>query len=514
MKSTLMRSSILNFYKNLYLPIIFSGIAIIVVFLTIAAGCRSQVEREWVQEDGYRWAELYPSGEGAGFETLNSSDTGISFENILREENIVENQNLLNGSGVTAGDVDGDGWTDLYFTALDGSNKLYRNLGGMEFEDITVEAGVTHEGVNSTGSVFADVDGDHDLDLLISSMSSPNALYLNDGKGSFTLKEDSGLLRGKGSMTMALADIEGDGDLDLYITNYKERQAKDIFDLRELSLENITRRAGDGFEIRPPYDEHFALLQDEDGYNQRELGEKDELYLNNGDGTFEVVQTPENVFLDSEGNPQGLDLDWGLAARFADMNGDGLPELIASGSSYTAASKRAGETPSYVSIAWWVGGVDGDPEDMTNYEVEDLDFFAAFDTLSAQFDFVVRDSAGTTVDSLLVETSGRPEVGQPFQGPVFVSKLAYLGDVDGDGNQETALAFQGVDDSTYVYREEWDAENETYVVAEILERRAVENRAFLRVISGEGLRVSIADERVAVTGSAGAPGAILTNPTE
>lgn len=300
------------------------------IFVAIALffiSCDSRVEREWIQEDGYRWAELNPQGKNTGFNALNSSITGITFKNILREENIVENQNLLNGSGVTAGDVDGDGLTDLYFTALDGSNKLYKNLGGMEFEDITEQAGVAHKGVNSTGAVLADVDGDRDLDLLISVMSGSNALYLNDGTGVFTLKEDSGLQMGKGSMTMALADIERDGDLDLYIANYKERQAKDIFDLRELSLENITRRAGDGFEIRPPYDEHFALLQDENGYNQRELGERDELYLNNGDGTFEMVQSPEKVFLDSEGNPQGLDLDWGLAARFADMNGDGLQDL-------------------------------------------------------------------------------------------------------------------------------------------------------------------------------------------
>ncbi|NBC65621.1 MAG: hypothetical protein GVY07_08230 [Bacteroidetes bacterium] len=308
-------------------PTRLSTICIIFAFLIVVSGCRSSSEREWVQEDGYRWAELNPEGESAGFKSLTSASTGITFRNILREENIVENQNLLNGSGVTAGDVDGDGWSDLYFTALDGPNKLYRNLGGMEFEDITEEAGVAHENVNSTGAVLADIDGDGNLDILVSAISKPNLLYLNDGNGKFSLKQDSGLQKAKGSMTMALSDIEGDGDLDLYITNYKERQAKDIFDLRELSLENITQRVDDGFEIRPPYDEHFALLQDEDGYNQRELGEKDELYINQGDGTFEMVENPEKRFFDSDGNPQGLDLDWGLAARFADMNGDGLQDL-------------------------------------------------------------------------------------------------------------------------------------------------------------------------------------------
>ena len=297
------------------------------MFLIVLAGCHSPVEREWNQQEGYRWAELSPEGESTGFNILNSSSTGIEFENTLLQENVVENQNLLNGSGVAAGDVDGDGWVDLYFTSLDGSNKLYKNRGGLEFEDITQESGVAHENVNSTGAVFADVDGDRDLDLLVTAMSKPNALYINDGTGTFALKEDSGLQKAKGSMTMALSDVDGDGDLDLYITNYKERQAKDIFDLRELSIENLTRRTDDGFEIRPPYEQHFALLQDEDGYNQRELGEIDELYINRGDGTFQVAENPEQIFLDKDGNPQGLDLDWGLAARFADMNGDGLQDL-------------------------------------------------------------------------------------------------------------------------------------------------------------------------------------------
>lgn len=303
---------------------------ILICFISVCTGCDSREkyeQREWIQADGYRWDRIYPEGSADGFEALTSSKTGITFGNFLDEEKIVENQNLLNGSGVATGDINGDGWVDIYFTSLDGPNKLYKNVGGLEFEDITDLAGVAHESVRSTGAVFADIDGDGDLDLLISAMSKPNALYVNDGSGSFTLKTDSGLQKAKGSMTMALSDIDGDGDLDLYITNYKEKQAKDIFDIRELTIENITQRTDDGFEIRPPYDQHFALLKDEEGYNQRELGEIDELYINQGDGTFQIAKKPDSIFLDKNGNPQGLDLDWGLAARFADMNGDGVQDL-------------------------------------------------------------------------------------------------------------------------------------------------------------------------------------------
>ena len=84
---------------------------------------------DWVEEAGYRWAELRVSGEDEpGFERLDPSETGISFENVVTEEQYIENSHYLNGSGVAAGDVDGDGRVDLYFAGMDGPNRLYRNL--------------------------------------------------------------------------------------------------------------------------------------------------------------------------------------------------------------------------------------------------------------------------------------------------------------------------------------------------------------------------------------------------
>ncbi|MDZ7694058.1 MAG: FG-GAP-like repeat-containing protein [Balneolaceae bacterium] len=141
---------------------------------------------EWHQKEGYRWAELSPGYfGGTGFEKMEASATSIQFENIISEDLSEENRNYLNGSGVAAADVDGDGLVDLYFAKLDGPNVLYRNLGGMEFEDITNQAGVAHEGYNSSGVVFVDVDGDGDPDLLVTSLTEQNSLYINDGSGSF-----------------------------------------------------------------------------------------------------------------------------------------------------------------------------------------------------------------------------------------------------------------------------------------------------------------------------------------
>ena len=286
---------------------------------------------DWVEEDGYRWAELRVSGEDEpGFERLDSSETGISFENVVTEEQYIANSHYLNGSGVAAGDVDGDGRVDLYFAGMDGPNQLYRNLGGWRFEDIAEEAGVAAVDRFSTGAVFADVDGDGDVDLLVNALGGPNALYLNDGTGHFTDgTEEAGLSSTLGSMSMALADIDGDGDLDLYVVNNKVATVQDLFPPEVLQPSNIYRQTGNGFEILPEWREHFTLGEVREGMVPRlELAEPDRLYLNDGTGRFTPVPWTEGAFLDEEGRPlEAEPVEWGLAARFQDMDGDGDPDL-------------------------------------------------------------------------------------------------------------------------------------------------------------------------------------------
>ena len=142
---------------------------------------------EWTATpDGHRSATLpVPTAGRTGFELLPPESTGVRFTNVLAESRSLTNHILLNGSGVAAGDVDSDGWCDLYFCGLDGSNALYRNLGGWKFEEITARAGVAAEDIDATGAVFADLDGDGDLDLLVSSVRHGLTAFLNDGQGHF-----------------------------------------------------------------------------------------------------------------------------------------------------------------------------------------------------------------------------------------------------------------------------------------------------------------------------------------
>src|SRR5258708_4682513 len=86
---------------------------------------------DWQTGPGYRWRELpVPAAGKIGFTLLPPQTTGIFFTNFISDQRSVTNQNLLNGSGVAFGDVDGDGLCDIYLCRLDGNNnKLFRNLG-------------------------------------------------------------------------------------------------------------------------------------------------------------------------------------------------------------------------------------------------------------------------------------------------------------------------------------------------------------------------------------------------
>ncbi len=275
-------------------------------------------ELAWQSGDGYRSAPLdVPATGRPGFTELSPQTTDLTFTNRLAKETAGANQILLNGSGVAAGDVDGDGRCDLYFCGLETPNALYRNLGNWKFEDITAAAGVACPGQHSTGAVLGDVDGDGDLDLLVNSVGGGTRLFLNDGQGRFQEATSAGLIRRFGSTSLALADLDGDGDLDLYVANYRTTTVRSTgFDLLNLNGRRM---------IKP--EDRDRLYITEDGFI-REHGEVDVVYLNDGKGHFQPLSWTDGRFREEDGtalaNPPR---DWALSVMMRDLNGDGAPDI-------------------------------------------------------------------------------------------------------------------------------------------------------------------------------------------
>jgi hypothetical protein len=283
---------------------------------------------EWQQADGFSMARLpVPATGKIGFTLMSSTVTGITFTNSLPAERAMTNLNLMNGSGVALGDYDGDGLCDIYLCDLGGHNKLYKNLGNWRFKDVTEEAGVACPKQTCTGAVFADVNGDGRLDLLVTSMGGPNALFLNEGNGHFTnVTVSAGLESKLGSTSMALADIDGNGTLDLYVANYGVNSI--IRSGGQLSFAYVNGKP----TVRGRYSQRIKFVGD----MMFELGEPHVLYLNDGKGKFTPQTWTDGTFLDENGKRlTEIPRDQGLTVAFRDLNGDGYPDIYVCNDAFT-----------------------------------------------------------------------------------------------------------------------------------------------------------------------------------
>ncbi len=208
--------------------------------------------------------------------------------------------------GIAAFDYDGDGLIDIFFTngaefpTMEKTspkywNRLFRNLGGGRFEDVTQKTGLAGAGY-SIGASVADYDGDGRVDLFVTGVNG-NHLYRNTGKGGF---EDVTTRAGVGGAGWAVGaawlDYDRDGLPDLFVVNYVDWSA----------AKNPLCREGSG---------RFRVY-----CHPREFGAvANTLYRNRGDGTFEDVSVATGIAA-LKGK--------GMSASVADYDGDGFPDIF------------------------------------------------------------------------------------------------------------------------------------------------------------------------------------------
>jgi hypothetical protein len=224
------------------------------------------------------------------------------------------------GGGVALLDYDGDGLLDIFVTGggyFDGpnrqeikghGNRLYKNLGGWKFRDVTKEVGLGQPVFYTHGCAVADYNRDGWPDLLVTGWGRV-VLYRNepDGKGSrhfVDVTREAGLTESLWSTSAAWADLDGDGYPDLYICQYVNWSFANNPQCAGYT-EKVVR------DVCPP--KSFTGLPHR-------------LYRNNGNGTFTDVSKEAGLRpIASELGKE--DPGKGLGVVIVDVNGDGKPDI-------------------------------------------------------------------------------------------------------------------------------------------------------------------------------------------
>ncbi|MDN5199711.1 FG-GAP-like repeat-containing protein, partial [Fulvivirgaceae bacterium BMA10] len=315
---------------------------VLVLILTFLTSCEKKTDR---QTD---------VGSQNLFTILSSEESGIDFRNVLKETvymNGLFYEYFYNGGGVAVADFNGDDLTDIYFISNLKRNALYLNKGNMKFRDVTEisKAG----GRNfATGVTTVDINADGRMDLYICNsgrFNDPekrrNQLLINLGNTAegIPLFEDRaskyGLDLPHFSTQAAFFDYDLDNDLDMFLINHgievyddnqieelmqrdSEGRGERLFRNDNGFFTDVTRKAGIinnliGFGLGIATSD-FNNDGYPDIYVSNDFSEKDHLYFNNGDASFEEVS---NLALNHMSN-------FSMGNDAADINNDGWMDFI------------------------------------------------------------------------------------------------------------------------------------------------------------------------------------------
>lgn len=217
-----------------------------------------------------------------------SQSSGVTFRHAASKTRVKFLPEAM-GGGVAIFDADGDGRLDLFFTngaaATEDTtsarppdkreprfwNRLYRNLGGWKFQDVTERSGLAGSRYDF-GAAVADYDNDGDVDLHVTGFGG-NTLFRNNGNGTFTdVTSAAGAEVPGWSSSAAFVDYDHDGRLDLYVGRY----------LSWTWESNLVCPSADGSGRAYCHPRHFAPVPSV-------------LLRNNGDGTFGDASVPSGI---------------------------------------------------------------------------------------------------------------------------------------------------------------------------------------------------------------------------
>lgn len=238
-----------------------------------------------------------------------TASTGIHFDHQSSPEAKFIAESM--SGGVALIDYDGDGWLDLYFTnaqtvetarqGIKARSALYHNNHDGTFTDVTDKAGVGYP-CWAMGASVGDYNNDGLPDLLVTCLNGV-VLYRNNGDGTFTdVTKASGLASDSGWATgAAFGDYDEDGWDDLFVSHYVDFN---LNDLPAFGSGKSCKYLGIDVQCGP-----------------RGLrGSPDNLYHNNGDGTFTDASKKAGV-----SDPEHR---YGLTAIWSDFDNDGKLDLF------------------------------------------------------------------------------------------------------------------------------------------------------------------------------------------